>query len=503
MIADTIDAEAPARSGAPSADGARAPARPAPGMAAVPAPSVPAAPVRRAAAPSGGAAMVLQARALQHERFAPAAGAVLDGLCLITDCERVSLGLVLHGRMQTVATSSGADTLQRQNFIASLAAAMQEAVDQGAAIVFPQPPGSLPALCFAHAELRRCNGGMDVLSVPIVGAERIVGALLLERPGGFNERACRMAQDAALFVGPVLELKHRLESPVAGRLIEAVAPRGVRLGQRQVSPWRLGAGVAAAALLVAALWPVTFRVVAPARVEGIDQRILAAPVDGFIASVAVRPGDAVQAGQLLGSLDDRDLTLQRDKITAEAAQLDKQYREALSGEDAGQIVMHRAMLEQLRAQLALAESELERSRLRAPFDGVLVAGDLSGMIGSPVARGQPLLTVSPGLGYRVVAEVDDADVAVLRSGQKARALFAGMGQAPVDFQVTRIAPVAVTLDQRNVFEVEGRLGGAGEATLSPGLRGMARIDIDERLQIQVWWTRAGHWLRRVLWQLMA
>jgi biotin carboxyl carrier protein len=452
--------------------------------------------------PSGGAALVLQARALRHERFAAAAQEVLNGLGLMAGCERVSLGLQLHSGLHVVASSGGAEVSKRQNFTDALAAAMQEAVDQRAGIVYPLPAGSTPMLCFAHGELARANGGLSVLTVPILGAERVIGALLLERQGGFDERALAMAQDAALFVGPVLELKHRVESPVAGRLIEAVAPRGVRLGERHASAWRYAAGAAALALAVAALWPVTFRVVAPARIEGIDQRILAAPVDGFIASVAARPGEPVHAGQLLGSLEDRDLRLQSEKLAAEIGQYDKQYREALAGDDAGLIVMARAKLEQARAQHALAESELERTRLRAPFDGVLIAGDLSSMIGSPVSRGQPLLTVSPTQGFKVVAEVDDQDVTVLRDGQTAQVLFAGLGQAPAAFTVTRIAPVAVTLDQRNVFEVEGRVQAADAGELRPGLRGVARIDVDQRLQAQVWWLRAGHWLRRTLWQLM-
>ena len=446
--------------------------------------------------------LVLQARALRHERFEPAAAAVLNGLGLMAGCERVSLGLQLHGGLQVLATSSGADTSRRQNFVDILSAAMQEAVDQRASIVYPLPVGSTPMLCFAHGELMRANGGLSVLSVPILGEDRVIGALMLERQGGFDERALKLAQDTALFVGPVLELKHRVESPVAGRLIEAVAPRGIRIGERQASTWGLAAGALALVLLVAALWPVTFRVVAPARVEGIDQRILAAPVDGFIESVAVRPGEAVKKGQLLASLEDRDITLQRDKLAAEIGQYDKQYREALAGDDAGQIVMARAMLEQAQAQHALAESQLERTQLRAPFDGALIAGDLSSMVGSPVTRGQPLLTVSPTQGFKVVAEVDDQDVTVLQDGQAAQVLFAGLGQAPAAFTVTRIAPVAVTLDQRNVFEVEGRVDPAGAGSLRPGLRGVARIDVDERLQVQVWWLRVSHWLQRTLWQLM-
>lgn len=454
-----------------------------------------------AAAPSG-AALVLQARALLHERFGPAAADVLDSLARMTRCERASLGLLHGGRMQVTASSIAGPPDAGYPLATILAAAMQEAVDQDEPIVHPPPPGSRPTLCFAHAELHRANGGLTTLTVPILGGERVVGALLLERREPFDAQANRLAEDAALFVGPVLELKHRVEAPIAGRLVEAVAPRGVRVGSHQRSPWRLAAGVGAALLLVAAVWPVTFRVVAQARVEGMAQRTVAAPLDGFIATAAARPGDTVRAGQLLGTLDDREPALQRDKLAAEIAQVEKHYREALAGDDAGEIIKTRAALESARAQHALAESELERTRLRAPFDGVLIQGDLGASLGSPVSRGQPLLTVAPAQGVKVVAEVADEDITVLRQGQQAQVLFAGLGQAPLRFTVERISPVAVTIDQRNVFEVEGRIDSHPSGATSPGLRGVARIDIDRRMQAEVWSVRVGHWLRRTLWQFM-
>jgi multidrug resistance efflux pump len=225
-------------------------------------------------------------------------------------------------------------------------------------------------------------------------------------------------------------------------------------------------------------------------------------VDGFIAAVAARPGETVRAGQVLAALDDRDLALQRDRHAAEIGRHDKEYREALAGDDAARIVVARAALEQARAQHALAERELDRTRLRAPFDGVVIAGELASMVGTPVTRGQALFTVSPDLGFKVVAEVDERDVTVLRTGQRARVLFAGLGQAPLPFTVARIAPAAIVLDGRNVFEVEGRVDGGPARALAPGLRGVARIDVDRRLQVRVWALRLAHWWRRVTWQLL-
>ena len=73
-----------------------------------------------------------------------------------------------------------------------------------------------------------------------------------------------------------------------------------------------------------------------------------------------RPGDPVRSDQLVIALEDQDLKLEREKWSAEAAQLDKQYRDALTKDDAAQIVMARSKLEQAQVQFELASRQLER-----------------------------------------------------------------------------------------------------------------------------------------------
>ena len=204
---------------------------------------------------------------------------------------------------------------------------------------------------------------------------------------------------------------------------------------------------------------------------------------------------------MLVTLDDHDLKLEREKSSTEIAQLDKLYREALTKDDAAQIVIARSKLEQAQAQLGLVQSQLERSQLKAPFDGVLLSGDLTQSIGMPVKRGQELMTVAPDRSFRVVAEVDEQDVGALRNGQRVQVLFAALALDTVTATVTRIAPVATTLDGRNVFEVDGRIQGSADA-LRPGLRGVARIDIERSTLGRVWWHRASQWARRTLWRVL-
>lgn len=464
-----------------------------------PPPSEPAARPRPA---PGTWLLALQALALKHEDAEASAVAVLAKLALLLGCERASLGWHRRGRVKLAALSAG-DARTRQNLVRGIESAMDEALEERAALRHPAPPGVSADAGGAHAELARHNGGLAIATLPIVAGQRLLGALLIERRGDVDDRTLRLAKDAALFVGPLLEMQHRLQRPLAGRWAQAISPRGLRLGQRIFKPARL-AVLAALPVLVGLGWlPMQLEVVAAARLEGGDQRVIAAPLDGYIALATVRPGAEVKAGQVLVTLQERDLELQRQRWLAEIAQIDKQYREALTHDEAAPIAIARAKLEQAQAQLALAERELGRARITAPFDGIVISGDLHQAAGMPVQRGQPLLTLAPALHLKVVAEVDEQDIALLATGQRARVLFATQGQEVVRFTIARVSPVAATLEGRNIFEIEGALdAAAGVGTLRPGQRGVARVEIGERRVAEVAWMRAGHWVRRWVWRLL-
>jgi RND family efflux transporter MFP subunit len=461
------------------------------------------APARSSRLSRSASVLALQAHALAHDNFDAAAAAVVNQLAQMLPCERVSLGLYIGARLRIVAVSGAADVREKHNAVGRIAAAMTEALDQRLAIVHPLPSGASPAITLAHQELSHSNGHAAIYTVPVATRHEMLGALLFERRGRFDTPALEAAKDAAMFAGPLLALKQRADDRVGHRVAQALRPAARRpFGGAKFSVTRAAIGATLVGVAMLALLPSTHRVVAPARVEGAVQQVIAAPVDGFVGAVQVRPGETVKAGQVLMSLDTRELALDRDKWAAETAQLDKQYREALSKDEAAPIMIARAKLEQAQSQHELALQQLERSTLRAPMDGIVLSGDFTQAVGMPLKRGQELMTIAPDKGWRIVAEVEEQEIAPLREGQNAQVLFAAVaGAEPLKFAIQRIAPVATQAEGRNVFEVEGLPRSEG-AALRPGMRGVARIDIGQSTLGAIWFERVQHAWRRLSWQLM-
>jgi multidrug efflux pump subunit AcrA (membrane-fusion protein) len=370
--------------------------------------------------------------------------------------------------------------------------ALTEALHQPGPVCFPPLPDAPPRVCVAHAAWARHAGG-QVLGLALRRHERIVGAVGLRAAAGRLD-AARIAEvaDVIALAAPALDLLCREARPWA--LLRA--RWRARFGPRR--RW-LAAGVAAALAGLLAL-PVPHRIAAPAQLEGLVEREVVAPVEGFIAAIHVRPGAAVAAGQLLVELDDQSLALERSKWLSELARHENAYAAALARADRTELVLNRSRIEEARAAVALVDERLAGTRLVAPFAGVVVDGDLDRAVGAPVDRGETLLKLSPLDGYRARVEVDERDIDDLRLGARGELAIAGAPARPFALEVTRASPVATTREGRHWFDVEARVDGDVRG-IRPGQRGVARLERDRRPLAVVLLRHPWQWLRLRLFGL--
>jgi multidrug resistance efflux pump len=307
-----------------------------------------------------------------------------------------------------------------------------------------------------------------------------------------------LCESVARTIGPLVWLRQRAERPWRMRLAQSLRASWQRIARRDDPLPKVVLAVGLAALLAAALIPVTYRVGAPARIEGAVQRVVAAPFDGFLQRSHVRPGDAVRAGDLLVELADQDLALEQRKWESTLTQQENAYAAALARADRAQFVISHGKADEARAQLDLVRQQLSRTRLMAPIDGVVIKGDLSQALGSPVQRGDALLTLAPREQYRLIVEVDERDIGDVKPGQSGHLALASLPSDPLALVVERVTPVSNVRDGRNVFDVEARLTGAA-LDLRPGLQGVAKIDAGEQSIVWIWTHRITDWLRLAWW----
>jgi hypothetical protein len=432
--------------------------------------------------------------------FKSVAMSVANQVATRLGCDRASVGVIRQERVQLEATSHTARFGASTNLTRAIESAMDEAVDQQETIALPPLPGTRLVVCRQHELLVRSQGIGNVLTLPLRGREKPFGALLLERPAGqpFDAATLELTESLAALLGPVLESHWLAGRPVRERLAESVRDRARQFVGPERYAWKLSAALLAALLVFLVFAKGDFRISARTIVEGEMQRAIVAPFDGYVARAEVRAGDVVKQGQVIAELDDRDLRLEELRWSSEKEQYDRKYREAMGTGDRAAMSIVGAQLAQAEAQLALVVDRLARTRLVAPYDGVVVSGDLSQRLGSPVQQGEPMFEVAPLDAYRVILQVDERDIAYVRTGQTGHLRLSGRPHETIEFAVTKVTPVSTAAEGRNFFRVEASLDSSA-AGVGPGMEGIGKVEAGRARLAWIWTRGLVDWMRLWFW----
>jgi multidrug resistance efflux pump len=443
----------------------------------------------------------LIASAARHDRFSASATAIATELATRLHCERVSIGFLRGAKVVIDAVSHSAQFKDRTNLLRGVAAAMEESIDQGAIVGFPPPQDGGPAVTRAHEDLVHTHGVGSTLSVPLASSGKVVGAMTFERPAPepFEPPVVELCEAVAGLAGPMLDVHRREDQWFLARFVWWHRDLFGRLFGPRHPGLKLGAVLTLAVLAFLVFVKGDYRVTATTVLEPLVQQAAVAPFSSYVREAPVRAGDLVQRGDLLVALEDREIRLERLKWLGQQEELLKQLRQAMAERNPSQIQVLRAQLEQVRAQLARAEDQLARTQVTAPFDGVVVSGDLSQSLGAPVERGAVLYEVAPLTGFRVILEVDERDMSSVSVGQRGNILLSAFPQDPISFVVEKIAPVSTANEGRNFFRVEAKLD-REEQRLRPGMEGVGKIEIDQRRYAWIWTHNIWTSLRLMLWK---
>jgi len=445
------------------------------------------------------ATLDLVASVLAEEGFQISAQALATDLATRLDCDRVSIGFTRNQHARVVAVSHSAEFGERMNLIRAVGTAMDESLDQKSIIVLPAGEKDV-MVTRDHAVLSRQFGSDSVLTVPFSVGKDTTGAFTFERPAGrpFDKEAIELCQAVVALCARILEDKRLNDRHLAGRVLDAT--RGQL--EKFTGPRHFGRKLAALALMAAVVFlsfaTGDYRVGANATLEGSVRRVLVSPLDGYVATAIHRAGEIVKPGTVLATLDDRDMKLEYYKWASQRDQYAKQYQETVALRDRAQGNVLLAQVQQAEAQMNLLAEQLGRARITAPFEGLVVSGDLSQSLGTAVKRGQVLFEVAPLNEYRVVLEVDEGQISHVRNGQQGTLMLTSLPGEVFPLTVTHVTPVAVSREGRSYFRVEALLGRMSER-LRPGMEGVAKVEAGNRMLIWIGTHKMLDWMRLVLW----
>jgi RND family efflux transporter MFP subunit len=197
----------------------------------------------------------------------------------------------------------------------------------------------------------------------------------------------------------------------------------------------------------------------PGTVEARTTALVASEVDGLVETLRGREGQPVRKGQVLVHLRTADLELRLQAAEAglreAAARLEQadadlernrglhqqgilsasQFGASRSERDAWQ-----GRADQLSAEIARIRLDIERSSVKAPFTGVVVAERCE--VGEWVGRGDPVSELASLHDLEVRVEVPERYFSQLERGTEATVVFSALSDLEVTGEVSAIIPRA-------------------------------------------------------------
>jgi len=312
-----------------------------------------------------GAADGLLQNVMTAESVYAASISIVNDVSKRFDCDKVSIGIVEGLTVRLVAISQLADFDRRQQLIQMIEAAIDESIDQQSVLTMPAINKEQHNLLPAHRQLHSQQAAQAFASIPLKSGNTTIGGILLARTIAkpFESKELAQCSEYVGKVAPALNLLCRSQESLFKRMKRQSSAMAAQLLQPGSLRERWKTLAASAALIAVLFFPVTHHVSALANIEGADKQLLVSPQSGYINSAHFRAGDQVAEGDVIATLDDRDLLMDRDKWKSELSKVNTSFSQALGSRNRAEIALLQAQKQQVSAELTLVEQQLSRSVL--------------------------------------------------------------------------------------------------------------------------------------------
>lgn len=216
-----------------------------------------------------------------------------------------------------------------------------------------------------------------------------------------------------------------------------------------------------------------------------DAVMLRAEITGKVAQINFTEGGTVEQGQPLLQIDDRLLSAELQQAQANLTLRKSQYARAqqliqegfISAQARDEVASELAMAQ---AQVALAQAQLDKTVIRAPFDGVLGFRHVS--VGEYVAPGTDLVRIEAIDPLFVEFQVPEHYLALIREGTPVLLRFDALSGETFPGQIDVIAPALDT--QGRSLQLRARIPNE-DNRLRPGMFARVQVQLEQHGAVMV------------------
>ncbi len=256
--------------------------------------------------------------------------------------------------------------------------------------------------------------------------------------------------------------------------------------------------VAAAAVLFLVAVPIPMRVEGTAAVGPARTAQVQAQVDGVINKVYVSEGEEVQRGEVLADLEDWNYRTELAAAQAKYGTALSQMNRALAANDGTEAGIQRAQAAYWQSEVERARDKLDRTHLRAPFDGWVTTPRVQDLAGRSLKAGDLFAEIVDRSQAMVDVAIEEQDAPLLRTGTAAAVKLESFPLRTFHGSVAVVSPKAQVFgDDRFFFARVAVPNRNGE--LRSGMQGRGKISVAWRPVGYVLFRRPAMWVFQKLW----
>ena len=458
------------------------------------------------------------------EGFNSAAMSLCNELATRTGATRVSLGWVKGKQIKVKALSHTEKFDKKQDLIVQIAKVMEECLDQEEPVRFDPEGNSSPNVTRSARELSQSQGGNVILSVPLRKRDETVGVLTVEFPprtklDDQTESAIAVGSD---LLAPQLADRYDNDRNIFVKVGHSIQ----RVSKLAIGPKHMGVKLLIIGLIgligFVVLYKPMYRVRSPFQLVAKERRSISAPENGILKQVFYKPGQAVKKDAVLAQMDTHEMQISLKEAEARVNALTAKAEVMLGAADrdrdtTADYVVALKERDAAQEEANLLKYKIEQATIKAPFDCIVLRGELSDRQNAPVQKGDVLFEIAqsdPENPNRIAVEgelhVPDRDIQEVKrihdqqkagqlqrdtDGEIATTSFPSEG---FDFKIDRIVPMGEPKEGENAFNIYVQIDNP-PGWMFPGESGEARVNIENRRLVWIWTHRLTDWIKLKLW----
>jgi RND family efflux transporter MFP subunit len=281
-------------------------------------------------------------------------------------------------------------------------------------------------------------------------------------------------------------------------LLEPMLQRKRRFLAMEKGRRRLMIALSVVAALFLIFCPIPMRVggeatIAPARTAHVP-----AAVDGVVKSVHVREGDYVHQGAALADLEDWNYRADLAAAEAKYAEATATMNRALAQNDGTLAGTERMKVNYFKAEVARARELLDRTIIKAPFDGVVTTPQIQNSVGRRLQHGDTFAEIIETTPVTADVAVPEDDATLLRSGEAVSIKLESFPLQTFHGDVIVISPQSEIESDQRVFVARVKVANPDGAIRS-GMQGRGKVSVGWHPAGYVFFRGFAMWFWGKLW----